>query len=180
MPRRPPGAANALAAGALIALAGLPSGGCALLPFGGGPTAAAAGGPSNIPALRDFRVAFHCHSLLSHDSKVPFERISKVARDQGFSAVILNDHYEPGNIARSPHGLVDGVLFVTGVELRPRIPGCSPGTAGSLLVFGIDQDFDASRPSEELLRDLRGRGALSAWGHAEEPSCIGIYPYDAM
>jgi hypothetical protein len=180
MPRRIPGAASRLACAVLISLAGLPAGGCALLPFGGGPTAAAGGGPSSVPDLRDFRVAFHCHSLLSHDSKVPFERIARVARELGFSAVILDDHYQPGNIARSPHGLLDGVLFVTGVELRPRIPGCSPGTGGSLLVFGIDQDFDASRPTEELTRDLRERGALAVWGHAEEPSCIGIHPYDAM
>jgi hypothetical protein len=156
-----------------------PSGGCALIPIGGGATVGQGGGPTPAPGLRDFRVAFHCHSHLSHDSEVPFDRIAATARALGFNAVLLADHYRPGNVARSPQGFWDGVLFVPGVEIRPSTPGEAAKERGSLLVFGLDRDFDPSQPRARLLEELRGRGALAAAGHAEEYSAWDL-PLDAF
>ncbi len=161
-------------------LAALPSSGCLFFPLGGRPTAAPGGGPSPIgKGLRDFRVAFHCHSHLSHDSKVPFEKILAAAKKLGFNAVVMNDHYESGNISRSWRGLRDGVLFVPGVEIRPdALP--NKKARGGLLVFGIEGDFDKNRTRTELLPELRAKGAVAAAGHCEELEGLDRYPFEAF
>ncbi len=129
--------------------------------------------------LLDFRVAFHCHSHLSHDSKVPFETILAAAKKLGFNAILLNDHYKSGNIARSWHGLRDGVLFVPGVEIRPdALP--DKKTRGALLISGIDSDYPGDRPRRELLPELRAKGAVAAAGHCEELEGLDRYPFDAF
>src|SRR5262245_6356227 len=163
------------------ALAGLLTGGCCLLPFGGRPNVSPGGGPSSMGSgLRDFRVAFHCHSYLSHDSRVPFDTIAATARKLGFNAVILNDHYAPLNIARSPHGFWEGILFVPGVEIRPdAVPGGAREN-GSLLVFGIENDFPGDRKRVELMPELTAAGALVAAGHCEEFQGYDRYPLGAF
>jgi len=129
--------------------------------------------------LRDFRVAFHCHSHLSHDSRVPFDTIAAAARKLGFNAVILNDHYAPLNIARSPHGFWEGILFVPGVEIRPdAVPGGTRDN-GSLLAFGIENDFSGDRKRVELMPELTAAGALVAAGHCEEFQDYDRYPLAA-
>jgi hypothetical protein len=174
-------AGRAALGAALVAAAGLYSGGCALLPLGGRPDAAPGGRPSPMGrGLFDYRVAFHCHSLLSHDSKVPFDEISAAARRLGFNAVILDDHYAPGNIARSPHGRWDGTLFIPGVEIRPdRLPDGSPDE-GSLLIFGIERDFDPQMGRVELSRALAARGAVVVAGHCEDFRGWDRYPLEAF
>jgi hypothetical protein len=155
--------------------------GCTLLPFGGKPTAAPGGGPSALGrGLRDFRLAFHCHSLLSHDSRVPFDEIAECAVKLGFNAVALNDHYAPGNIARSARGPLRGVLFLPGIEVRPD-PSPETGKGrGSLLVFGIERDFEPDCRREELVPELRAQGAVAAAGHCEEFNQYDRYPLDAF
>lgn len=176
------------AAGVLAVGLCLPAGGCFLLPLGGRPTAGPGGALSPVgQGLRDFRVAFHCHSHLSHDSEVPFEEILETAKRLGFNAVILNDHYQPGNIARSPRGVQDGVLFIPGVEMRPDplpgdgpVPGKSKKRRGSLLAFGMPEDFDQDRPREPLARALADAGALIAAGHCEDFTAWDRYPLSAF
>ncbi|MGH9360979.1 MAG: PHP domain-containing protein, partial [Thermoanaerobaculia bacterium] len=175
------GRGAALRAGALGAAA-LLLGGCFLLPLGGKPNAAPGGGPSPLGGgLRDFRVAFHCHSHLSHDSEVGFDEIARTARRLGFNAVFLNDHYQPGNIARAPHGLWDGVLMVPGVEIRPGAAPPEAGTSrrGSLLIIGVERDFDGGAERVSLARELAAQGAVVAAGHCEEFDAWEPYPLHA-
>jgi len=130
--------------------------------------------------LRDFRVAFHCHSHLSHDSKVPFDEIAAAAGKLGFNAVVLNDHYEPLNIARSPHGFWDGILFLPGVEIRPDpLPG-GASDKGSLLVFGIENDFPQDRKRVDLMPELAAAGAIVTAGHCEDFQGYDRYPLEAF
>ena len=146
--------------------------GCTLLPLGGQPTGRPGGTPSPLGhGWNDYRVAFHCHSYLSHDSDGSPERIATSAREIGLNAVILNDHYEPGNITASPRGVVDGVLFIPGVELR--------GMGGSLLAFGLREDFDKQAGSAELSKIFRAKDGVVAGGHIERIDTWSI-PVDAI
>ncbi len=134
--------------------------GCALTPLGGRPTGAPGGSRSPMGSdLRVWRVAFHCHSKLSHDSDGSFERIARSAREVGVDAVILTDHYEHGNMSKAPRGLLDGVLLVPGVEIR--------GMGGSLLAFGFRSEFPRKDPPEELIARFRAEGGLVVAGHIE-------------
>ena len=156
----------------VTALLALCLSGCALFPFGGHPTGRPGGGASPIgDGLLDYRVAFHCHSYLSHDSDGSPERIAVAAREIGLNAVILTDHYEPGNIRAAPRGVVDGVLLIPGVELR--------GMGGSLLAFGLREDFDKRTDAAELSARFRAKGGVVAGGHIERIDTWSL-PVDAV
>ena len=144
--------------------------GCTLLPVGGSPSGSPGGCPALGGRLQEIRTVFHCHSHLSHDSEGTIEEIARAARDLGIQVVLLTDHYEPGNVAASPRGLVDGVLFVPGVELH--------GREGSLMVVGPREDFDPHLPRAELVAQLERQGAFLAAGHVEEmPESLDASPY---
>jgi hypothetical protein len=92
------------------------------------------------------------------------EEIAAAARGLGIDAVFLTDHYERKNyerkdIARSPRGLHDGVLFVPGVEVR--------GNGGSILAVGLERDFDGGAPPAQRLAEFARQGAVSILGHVE-------------
>lgn len=138
--------------------------GCGLLPLGGRATGAvpSAGASPLGRGLHEYRVAFHVHSYLSHDSQGPIDRIASAARALGFSAVILNDHYESGNVARAPRGMVDGVLFLPGVETRPE-------NGGSILAFPLREDYQREgMKGNDRLAEYARQGAVNVLGHVEE------------
>jgi hypothetical protein len=137
--------------------------GCTLFSVGGKPNAPPAGAPSPMGrGLLELRVAFHVHCHLSHDSKGRIEDIARAARNLGIDTVILNDHYEPGNIARAPRGIVHGVLFVPGVEMR--LDG-----GGSILSAPLAADFPKRGPSSsERLAEFERQGSVNVIGHAEQ------------
>lgn len=145
--------------------------GCLFLPTGGDPNSALAGAPSPMGrGLRDYRAGFHVHCHLSHDSDGRIEDIAAVARALGLDAIILNDHYEPGNISRAPRGLEHGVLFLPGVEMRAGArPGAKSGVKqGSILAFPLESDFQKKgRSPADLLQEMERQGAVSAAGHVE-------------
>src|SRR5262245_6190313 len=115
---------------AIAALLVLSASGCTLLPVGGHPNSARAGGASPMGhGLKQYRPAFHVHCFLSHDSKGTLEEIAGAARRLGMDAVILDDHYKPGNISSAPRDMLDGILFLPGVEMR--------GGGGSILSFPL-------------------------------------------
>ena len=156
----------------LFALPAL-AGGCGLLPVGGWPTAARAGNASPMGrGLKEYRAAFHVHSCLSHDSPGTFEEIGAAAASLGLDIVILTDHYEPGNISRSPRGVEHGVLFIPGVELGHD--------GGSMLSFGLDEDFQKGLPAQALLPELAKKNAVNAVGHVEGLRDWNLEPVSAF
>lgn len=147
--------------------------GCTLLPVGGRPTAARAGGPSPLGhGLREYRVAFHVHCYLSHDSEGTIDEIADAARDLGLDAVILNDHYRLGNVARAPSGFQRGVLFVPGAEVR--------GGGGSLLPFNLCMDFYRGAGARQTLEALDRQGAVTVLGHVEQIQDWDLEPVEAF
>ena len=136
--------------------------GCALVPGDATPTSAPGGERSPMrEGLRDYKVTFHCHCYLSHDSEGTVEEITAAANAQGFNAVLLTDHYEPGNMGKSARGLRDGVLFTAGVETR------LDGSKGSILSSGLSKEIQTTdRASLPAL--LSARGAFVAAGHVEQ------------
>lgn len=135
--------------------------GCTLLPIGGSPSGTPGGSPVLGGKLHEYRAVFHCHTYLSHDSDGSVEEIARAARDLGVQAVLLTDHYAPGNLEKSPRGMVDDVLFIPGVEARA-------GRKGSLLIVGAARDFDPDSPRENLLAELESQGAFLVAGHVEK------------
>jgi hypothetical protein len=159
---------------AVAGLSLLAASGCVVFPVGGRTSAAVGARDSALRrGLREYRVAFHCHSLLSHDSDVPFERIARAARSAGIDCIILNDHYEPGNIAKAPRGFIDGVLFIPGVELRAA-------GGGSILAFGMTGDFDPKAPKAELCARFKAEGGLVFAGHVERIQSWGEIAFDGF
>jgi hypothetical protein len=136
--------------------------GCTLLPVGGKVNVSPGGKPSPMRSgLKDYRAVFHCHSLLSHDSEGTFEGIAAAARKLGHNVVLLTDHYEPGNVGKSPRGILDSVLFIPGIE-RPKEGG------GSLLIVRPLAEIDKHAPEAQLLEALEKQGAFLVAGHVEE------------
>lgn len=122
--------------------------------------------------LKAYRIAFHCHSLLSHDSRGSFEEIADAARKVGVDGVILTDHYRPGNMARTPPPAVNGVLFIPGIETRAM--------GGSMLAFGFANDFDGGLPKAEIARHVETEGGLVVAGHCEQITRWGEIPIDGF
>ncbi|MBI4603221.1 MAG: PHP domain-containing protein [Planctomycetes bacterium] len=149
------------------------SAGCVCLPFGGNPNAGPATRPSPMGhGLREHRAVFHVHCHLSHDSEGTVEEIAAAARSLGIDTVILTDHYEPGNIARAPRGVIEGVLFLPGVEVR--------GAGGSVLAFPLQEDFAKGLSHEARLVELSRQGAVNVLGHVEEIEDWSLGPYAAF
>ena len=78
--------------------------------------------------------------------------------------MILNDHYRPGNLGHAPRGMIDGVLFVPGVEAR------GSGGDGSVLSFNLADDYDKTVPLGERIRRSAAAGGINVFGHVEKIS----------
>ncbi len=71
----------------------------------------------------EYRGVSHSHSLLSHDSEVPWEHILKTMQETGRQFICMSDHCQEGGEAynlqwRGVHG---GVLFIPGFEMSNNI-----------------------------------------------------------
>ncbi len=149
--------------------------GCTLLPFGGWPTGDSTGETALGGTVNVYRAVFHCHSHLSHDSDGSIEEIAAAARSLKIHVVFLTDHYSPGNIAKSPRGLIDGVLFIPGVEFHWGDPH------GSLLAIGVREDFEPNQPRDRIVLEMQRQGALLVAGHVEEMDQNHDFsPYDGF
>jgi hypothetical protein len=145
--------------------------GCGLLPTGGHPSVGPASALSPMGhGLREYRAAFHVHCYLSHDSDGPIEVIASSAKALGIDTVILNDHYEAGNVARAPRGVQHGVLFLPGLELRA-------GQEASILAFDVREDFDNKLSGAGRLAEMHRQGAVSVIGHVEEVKDWNAEPF---
>lgn len=114
--------------------------------------------PPEAGALRDVRAIVHCHSFRSHDSDGRDHEIADAARATGTQVIFLTDHpVDAGHAA--PPSLIDGVLFVPGVELSKF--------GGSVLALGVEGPVEPHDVPPDLLRGLRARGAVSVLAHAE-------------
>jgi hypothetical protein len=122
--------------------------------------------------LKEYRVALHVHCYLSHDSDGRIEDISLAAREHGFDTVILSDHYEEGNIEKAPRGVIDGVLFIPGVE--ERVAG------GSILSFPLRRDYDPKLRGDALLAELTRQNPINVLAHIEEIENWDMEPFQAI
>lgn len=148
-----------------IALAGLlaVTSGCAavLTTLGGPPPVAelpAGCEAAPTPSLRPVRVVVHCHSHRSHDSDGADEEIAAAARATGTEVVLLTDHPIDGG-HDAPPPVIDGVLFIPGLELSKR--------KGAILALGVSGPVDRHVDPAALVRALKARGAVTVLAHAE-------------
>jgi hypothetical protein len=164
-------ARGAVLLAALLAAATLPA--CTLVSRGGRVMWPRAGTPAAMGSgLNEYRVAFHVHCYLSHDSEGTIEEIAEAARNLGLDTVILNDHYEAGNIARAPRGVHGDILFIPGVEMR--------GGGGSIFAFPLRDDFPEELRKEKLLAEFTRQGAVTVLGHVETINDWSLEPFQVF
>lgn len=136
--------------------------GCALFTTFGGPGAGFDRSTDRrVPgtALLDLKGVVHCHSHLSHDSDGTLAEIAAAAAEAGHDFVVMTDHQTPESIAAGARGMVGGVLFVVGAELRTR--------GGTLLAFPLERPIAYSPVLPRMLAAIHAQGALALVGHAE-------------
>ncbi|GIW71899.1 MAG: hypothetical protein KatS3mg102_1441 [Planctomycetota bacterium] len=120
-------------------------------------------GPPGPFALR-MRGVVHCHSRWSHDSDGELEGIVQAAQAAALDFVVLTDHYTDAGPLETPRGWYDGVLVLTGAELRAG--------GGSVLALDLNLPLRPRAPSgartpQDALDRVRAAGALALIGHAE-------------
>jgi hypothetical protein len=149
--------AECSAAAAICALAS-----CALLTTVGGPAPGARPfekRPVPGTGLSDWKGVFHCHSLLSHDSRGTIEEIAAAAEATGVDFVVMTDHESPHAVARGRHGFVNRTLFLVGGERRTA--------GGTVLAFPLKRYVRGGRALAEVAREVQAQGGLVFIGHAE-------------
>lgn len=118
--------------------------------------------PPLDPVWKEFRGIVHSHSLLSHDSEVPFEEILRVLQRVPLDFICLSDHCVDGraDFNWQWRGLHDGKLFIPGFEMKNGyLPlGAAPGTVLS----------NATDPAV-LAQQIAATGGLLLYAHPEEP-----------
>ena len=118
--------------------------------------------PYEIP-WKHYRGSAHDHSLLSHDSEVPFERIRQVLKETDRDFIAMSDHCLPGDIAdygTQWRGIYEGKLFMPGFEMKR---GFMPWGLPSNTVL------DCSKEPEALAAEIESLGGLLFIAHSEEP-----------
>ncbi len=96
----------------------------------------------------------HVHTRLSHDSTGTFTEIAEAARTAGARFVILTDHPGKGVPEDQPRGMVDGVLFIRGIE------------DDHLLALGVDRPLIAPTLAGRV-REIHAQGGLAFVTHPE-------------
>ena len=71
----------------------------------------------------EYRGVSHSHSLLSHDSEVPWEHILKTMKETGRQFICMSDHCQDGGESYGAQwrGVHDGVLFIPGFEMSHNL-----------------------------------------------------------
>jgi hypothetical protein len=108
-----------------------------------------------------YRGILHSHSLLSHDSEVPFEEILRVLQATGIDFICLSDHCTDSraDFSRQWRGLHDGKLFVPGFEMKE-----------GMMPFGVAAGAVLSNRADStaLARQILAQGGVLFYAHPEE------------
>lgn len=107
----------------------------------------------------DWKGVVHCHGRLSHDSEGTVEAIVAACHDTGMQFVVMTDHQTDASIRDGSRGIVDGVLFVVGAEVR------SP--QGTVIAFPLREPLRRWQHAALLVKEAAEQGALAFVCHAE-------------
>ncbi|MDD6728012.1 MAG: PHP domain-containing protein [Eubacteriales bacterium] len=101
----------------------------------------------------EYKYELHCHTgCVSRCGRVEPEKIVKLYKEQGYSGIVVTDHYSPmtftpnwcpqkqidfylSGYRRMKKAAGDDFTVLLGIELRHY------GTANDYLIYGIDEDF---------------------------------------
>lgn len=117
--------------------------------------------PTLVTEWTEFRGCLHSHSLLSHDSEVPFEEVLAAAKEADIDFLFMSDHCAMGmgDFSRGWKGDHDGVLFVRGFEM-----------SGGYMPWGLPDDtiVDCNAEPLPLAEEIVSRGGVLFYAHSEE------------
>lgn len=121
----------------------------------------------------DYRCVMHTHSLWSHDSRVPFERILEAGKNVGVDAFFMTDHCIEGHadFSKQWQGLHDGVLFVRGFEMSE-----------GFLLWNMPEDTSilCMMQPEQIAQMAEEKGGLLFYAHSEEDRLWDLPQYKGM
>ncbi len=110
-------------------------------------------------ALRDWKGIVHCHSYLSHDSEGTIAEITAAAHAARIDFVVMTDHQSDVSARDGARGVIDGVLFVVGAEVRTP--------QGTLMAFPLRDRLRRWQSAGALVAEAGHQGAIALLCHAE-------------
>jgi predicted metal-dependent phosphoesterase TrpH len=107
------------------------------------------------PAMTQFRVEFHCHTIASKDSLTRPEDLVAAARRKGLDRVVITDH----NSIRGAHAAhaLDPTLIIVGEEIMT--------TRGEILAAYVQEEIPPGLSPLETITSLRQQGAFVSVSH---------------
>jgi len=117
---------------------------------------------TNNAGWTEYRGILHSHSMLSHDSEVPFEEILRAMNTAGLDFICLSDHceHDRADFSLQWRGLHGGKLFIPGFEMKD---GFMPFGVASNVVLGKQTD------PAVLAQQIVTNGGVLFFAHPEEP-----------
>ena len=109
--------------------------------------------------LQDWKGIVHCHSYLSHDSKGTVAEIVAAAHAARVDFVVMTDHQTDASIRDGARGLIDGVLFAVGAEIRTP--------QGTVMAFPLQAPLRRWQSAGALVAEAGRQGAVAFLCHAE-------------
>lgn len=110
-------------------------------------------------ALQDWKGVVHCHSYLSHDSEGTVAEIVAAAHAARIDFVMMTDHQTDASIRDGARGMMDGVLFVVGAEIRTP--------QGTVMAFPLQAPLRRWQSAGALVAEAGRQGAVAFLCHAE-------------
>jgi predicted metal-dependent phosphoesterase TrpH len=97
----------------------------------------------------------HCHTIFSHDSLLPVEKLIAIARKRGLDKIAITDHntIRGAMLAKSiaPEFVIIGEEILT--------------TRGEILAFFVTEEIPARLEPNEVIKRLRDQGAFISVSH---------------
>lgn len=97
----------------------------------------------------------HCHSIYSHDSLLPLERLIASARKLGLDRVAITDHNTIRGAVLAKQMAPD--LVIIGEEILT--------SQGEILAFFVTEEIPPRLPPLEVIKRLRDQGAFISVSH---------------
>jgi predicted metal-dependent phosphoesterase TrpH len=123
----------------------------------------------------DFKVEFHCHTILSKDSLTRPEDLINTCRRKGIDRVVVTDHNTIAG-ARAAYA-IDPQRVIVGEEIAT--------TRGEILAAFVSDEIPKGLTPQETIRRLKDQGAFISvshpfdrWrhGHWQEQDLLEILP----
>lgn len=129
------------------------------------------------PGPPRYRGVIHVHSELSHDSRGSAGDLLRAAKTAGLDFVMTTDHNGPAIFERGVDGLVDGILFIRGAEIR--VDG------EYLLALGIDSFLNpGGLRFDQAAAAVIAKGGVpigahpARFAHWDAPNLAGVEVWD--